>query len=83
MLLAELAGNDWLEAIFRASSARLQRVSGTPWVRGKLQAVAVTCARTSGGKTPWRPRSGSVSQAAGGDPSRSPLAYLPTGCATR
>src|SRR5215469_1142848 len=76
MLLAEMAGNEWLEAIFRASSARLQRVSGTPWVRGKLQAVAVTCARISGGKTPRRPRASSVSQASGGDPSRSPLAYL-------
>src|SRR5206468_4085941 len=30
----------------------LQRASGTFWMRGRLQAVAVTWTRTSGGKTP-------------------------------
>ena len=42
----------------RAISALLQRAKGTPFSRGRLQANAVACARTSGGKTPGgsRPR---------------------------
>ena len=41
------------ESICLAISARLQRLSGTPFSFGRLQANAVACARTSEGTTPW------------------------------
>jgi hypothetical protein len=39
----------------RAISELLHRAKGTPSSRGRLQASAVVCARTSGGKTPGSP----------------------------
>ena len=40
----------------RAISALLHRDRGTPSSHGRVQARAVACARTSGGKTPGRSR---------------------------
>src|SRR5260370_18440720 len=64
-------------ARYWATSGRLQRDKGVPVARGKLQAVAVTWARTSGGKTPRRPTAGRVGQRVGGHPAFAPLAHLP------
>src|SRR5438128_10884512 len=64
-------------ARYWATSARLQRDKGVPVARGKLQAVAVTWARTSGGKTPRRATAGRVGQRVGGHPAFAALANLP------
>src|SRR5437868_12447943 len=62
--------------MYLASSARLHRAKGTEHWQGKLHAAAVTCARTSGGKTPRCPRSGCVGERSAGDPAGPPLAHL-------
>src|SRR5437764_14329365 len=59
----------------RANSALLQRESGTWHCLGKLQAMAVTCARTSGGKTPRCPTARRVGQRMGRHPAPTPLAH--------
>jgi hypothetical protein len=74
MVLAETVGNCGSAATQRASSLRLQRASGIACVCGKLQATAVACARTSGGKTPWRSFAGRVGQGMRGYPTLTPLA---------
>jgi hypothetical protein len=57
----------------RASSARLQRESGTASWRGRLQARAVTWTRTSGGKTPGRARARGIGEGVGFDPAPPPF----------
>ncbi len=52
MVLAEMAGKLLVLARWRASSAQLQWAKGTPELRGKPQARAVTRARASAEK--WR-----------------------------
>src|ERR671938_272874 len=74
-VLAEGAGCGKRLAIQRAISLRLQRARGVPIWRGKLQAVAVTWARTSGGKTPRRSRAGRVSQRVSDQPALAPFAH--------
>ena len=46
----------------RCSSAREKRESGTPSVRGSSQAIAFTCATSSGGKTPRTARPWSIAR---------------------
>src|SRR5207244_2029953 len=52
-----------------------QRESGTWLWLGKLQAMAVTCARTCGGKTPRCPTAWRVSQRTGRHPASAPGAH--------
>src|SRR2546430_16175758 len=74
-VLAEMGGRLGSWATRRANSARLQRESGTWHCLGKLQAMAVTCARTWGGKTPRRPTAGRVSERSSCHPAPTPLAH--------
>ncbi len=46
MVLAEMVTPSIELVMCRATSARLQRARGVPVCTGKLQAIAVTCART-------------------------------------
>src|SRR6266566_7354616 len=76
-VLDEMGGSVGFWARYWATSARLQRETGVPVACGKLQAVAVTWARTSGGKTPRRPTTGRVGQRVSAHPAFAPLAHLP------
>jgi len=58
-----------------AISDRLHRLSALPSSLGLLQANAVACALTSGGKTPGRSRSGQIFQALGFCPALSPFIH--------
>src|SRR5712691_4308301 len=82
-VLAEMRGRLGSWAMRRASSARLQRESGTWHCLGKLQAMAVTWARTAGGKTPWRPTARRVGERSGRHPASAPLAHGAIGGSNR
>src|SRR6266511_3841484 len=78
-VVVETQASGQAAATRRASSARLQRESGTAWVRGRLQAVAVTWARTSGGKTPRCAWPRSIVERLGFGPATAPFAHEPIG----
>jgi hypothetical protein len=54
---------------------RLHRLNAFPFFLGTLQANAVACARTSGGKTPGCTRAWQVCQVLGFTPATTPFAY--------
>jgi hypothetical protein len=56
-------------------AARLHRLNAFPSSLGTLQASAVACARTSGGKTPGRTRAWQVVQASRFVPAATPFTY--------
>ena len=64
-----------------AISPRLQRLSFSPFSLGKLQARAVACACTSGGKTLGSTRTRQVFQTPGFHPAPPPETYSPIGAA--
>lgn len=65
----------------RASSVADQRESGLPESRGRVQASAVTCARTAEGEKAWSPGPRRVLQGRPGPAAPPPLAHRPIGAA--